>query len=33
MKTPTEVKFDKIVKVGFHEVLKPLGFKKKGNNF
>ncbi|GAA4425347.1 hypothetical protein GCM10023188_06190 [Pontibacter saemangeumensis] len=33
MKTPTEVKFDKVVKVGFHEVLKPLGFKKKGNNF
>ncbi|OKL40144.1 DUF4304 domain-containing protein [Pontibacter flavimaris] len=33
MKTATEIKFDKIVKVGFHEILKPLGFKKKGNNF
>lgn len=33
MKTVTETKFDTIVKEGFHGVLKPLGFKKKGNNF
>lgn len=33
MKTPTEVKFDNIIKQGFNEVLKPKGFKKKGNNF
>ncbi len=33
MKTLTEMKFDKIVKEGFHEILKPLGFKKKANNF
>lgn len=33
MKTQTELKFDKIIKEGFHEILKPLGFKKKGNNF
>ena len=33
MKTPTEIKFDTIIKQGFHEVLKPKGFKKKGNNF
>ena len=33
MKTPAEIKFDKIIKEGFHEILKPLGFKKKGNNF
>jgi hypothetical protein len=33
MKTLTEIKFDKIVKEGFHEILKPLGFKKKANNF
>lgn len=26
-------KFDEIIKRSFHEVLKPLGFKKKGNNF
>jgi len=33
MKTPTEIKFDKVIKEGFHEILKPLDFKKKGNNF
>ena len=33
MKTPTELKFDQIIKRGFHEVLKPEGFKKRGNNF
>lgn len=33
MKTISEIKFDKIVKEGFHEILKPLGFKKKANNF
>lgn len=33
MKTPTEIKFDNIIKHGFHEILKPKGFKKKGNNF
>ena len=33
MKTNTQIKFDKIIKVGFHEVLKPIGFKKKANNF
>jgi hypothetical protein len=33
MKSITETKFDKIVKLSFHETLKPLGFKKKGNNF
>ena len=33
MKTSTEVKFDNIIKQGFHEILKPKGFKKKGNNF
>ncbi len=33
MKTITEIKFDRIVKEGFHELLKPLGFKKKTNNF
>jgi hypothetical protein len=32
MKTESEEKFDKIVKA-FHLRLKPLGFKKKGNNF
>ena len=32
-KTLTEIKFEKIVKEGFHEILKPLGFKKKSNNF
>lgn len=33
MKTLAELKFDRIIKEGFHEILKPLGFKKKGNNF
>ena len=33
MKTEAEIKFEDIIKKGFHEVLKPLGFKKKGNNF
>ena len=33
MKTPAEIKFDKIIKDGIHQQLKPLGFKKKGNNF
>ena len=33
MKTTSEIKFDKIIKDGFHEILKPLGFKKKANNF
>ena len=33
MKTVTETKFDRIIKEGFHEALKPLGFKKKANNF
>lgn len=33
MKTYTEQKFDTIIKLGFHNKLKPLGFKKKGNNF
>ncbi len=33
MKTITEQKFDRIVKEGFHELLKPRGFKKKSNNF
>jgi len=33
MKTETEKKFDKLIKEGFHEILKPLGFKKKANNF
>lgn len=33
MKTKAEVKFDLIIKEGFQAVLKPLGFKKKGNNF
>jgi hypothetical protein len=33
MKTLSEIKFDKIISEGFHELLKPLGFKKKGNNF
>jgi hypothetical protein len=32
MKTDSEEKFDKIIKA-FHLRLKPLGFKKKGNNF
>lgn len=33
MKTLAEVKFDNIIKHGFHEILKPYGFKKRGNNF
>jgi hypothetical protein len=33
MKSTAELKFDRIVKQGFHETLKPMGFKKKGNNF
>ena len=33
MKTVSEIKFDKIIKEGFLEILKPLGFKKKANNF
>ncbi|WP_346320323.1 DUF4304 domain-containing protein [Chitinophaga sp. YIM B06452] len=33
MKTVSEIKFEKIIKDGFHEILKPLGFKKKANNF
>ena len=33
MKSIVETKFDKIIKLSFHEILKPLGFKKKGNNF
>lgn len=33
MKTVSENKFDKIIKDGFHEVLKALSFKKKANNF
>lgn len=33
MKTPTEIKFYQIIKNGFHDILKPLEFKKKANNF
>jgi Domain of unknown function (DUF4304) len=33
MKTTSETKFDRIIKEGFQELLKPLGFKKKTNNF
>jgi hypothetical protein len=33
MKSIAETKFDKVVKDSFHATLKPLGFKKKGNNF
>jgi len=33
MKTVSEIKFDKVIKDGFQEILKPLGFKKKANNF
>ncbi|MCD2425504.1 DUF4304 domain-containing protein [Niabella pedocola] len=33
MKTISEIKFAKVIKEGFHELLKPLGFKKKANNF
>jgi hypothetical protein len=33
VKTTAELKFDRTIKEGFQEVLKPLGFKKKANNF
>ena len=33
MKTDTEQNFDNIIKDCFHTFLKPIGFKKKGNNF
>jgi hypothetical protein len=33
MKTKAEYIFDKVIKDCFHKTLKPLGFKKKGNNF
>lgn len=33
MKTVVELKFDAMVKEAFHHTLKPLGFKRKGNNF
>jgi len=33
MKTTTEIKFDRIIKESFHDILKSLGFKKKANNF
>lgn len=33
MKTKAELKFDDIIKTCFHERLKPLKFKKRGNNF
>ncbi|SNR75242.1 protein of unknown function [Maribacter sedimenticola] len=33
MKTNAELKFEEIIKTCFHEELKPLGFKKKSNNF
>ena len=33
MKTETQEKFDIIIKESFIEILKPLGFKKKANNF
>lgn len=33
MKTRTEIKFEKVIKEGFQDFLKPFGFKKKGNNF
>lgn len=33
MKSITQAKFDSIIKESFHATLKPLGFKKKGNNF
>lgn len=33
MKSTAELKFDRILKQGFHEILKPMGFKKKRNNF
>ncbi|MBB2951224.1 DUF4304 domain-containing protein [Sphingobacterium sp. JUb56] len=33
MKTNTQEKFEKLIKEGFHDTLKGLGFKKKANNF
>jgi hypothetical protein len=33
MKTVSEKKFDRVIKEGFQELLKPIGFKKKANNF
>src|SRR5690606_39920920 len=33
MKTETQEKFDRIIKESFIEILKPLGCKKKANNF
>jgi hypothetical protein len=33
MKTESEIKFERVIKEGFQELLKPIGFKKKGNNF
>ncbi len=33
MKTTTQLKFDKLIKEGFHKILKPRGFKKKNRNF
>lgn len=33
MKTISEIKFDSVIKEGFKNLLKPLGFKKKANNF
>ena len=33
MKTKAEMKFDRLMKEGFHDLLKPLGFKKKASNF
>lgn len=33
MKTITQCKFEKIINDGFHQILKPLKFRKKGNNF
>jgi hypothetical protein len=33
MKKVSGIKFDSVIKEGFQELLKPLGFKKKANNF
>ena len=33
MKTPAQIKFNEIIKNVFHENLKPIGFKKKNQNF
>lgn len=33
MKTEAEIKFDSIIKLAFQDTLKPLGFKKRSNNF